>query len=299
MKWYGGIEAGGTKFNCIIARDPDHVLAETTIQTKSPDETIPDVIKFFEDSKQKLGISLSSLGVASFGPVNLSVDQPGYGTITSSPKIQWQNTPLLDRLKVNFNIPIMFDTDVNGAAIGEGKWGAGKGLSDFVYVTIGTGIGGGIITNGLPVHGLIHPELGHMVINHDRTFDPFEGICPFHHDCLEGLASGPAMTKRWGIPTQDLPETHSAWDLEAYYLGQAIHNLCLVCSPKRIILGGGVMKKPGLIEKIRLTAQSSLNGYIESVEIKNNIDAFIVAPALGDRAGVFGAIALASLAFST
>jgi fructokinase len=296
MEWYGGIEAGGTKFNCIIAQDPEHILAETTISTLTPEITIPEVIHFFKEGESTHQIKLSAMGIACFGPVNLDKQDPLFGSITSTPKIQWQNTPLLNLLKTQFNIPFGFDTDVNGAALGEGKWGAGQGLSDFVYITIGTGIGGGIISNGLPLHGLIHPELGHILLNHDLKKDPFAGVCPFHGDCLEGLASGPSMTKRWGISTHDMPEDHPAWDLEAFYLGQAVHDLCLFSSPKRIIMGGGVMKKTGLLKKIRANVRASLNGYVDSELIKQENESYIVSPHFGDRAGSLGAIALASLA---
>ena len=299
MEWYGGIEAGGTKFNCIIAQDPDHIITETTIKTQTPEITIPEVIQFFKKSEIKNDICISAMGIACFGPVNLDKNDPQFGSITSTPKVQWQNTPLLSLLKPYFDIPFEFDTDVNGAAIGEGKWGAGKGLSDFLYVTIGTGIGGGIISNGLPIHGLIHPEVGHILMNHDLEKDPFEGVCPFHSNCLEGLASGPSMTKRWGVSTLDLAEDHRAWDLEAEYIGQAVHDWVLAYSPMRIILGGGVMKKPGLIEKIRKVARISLNGYVDSNLIKEENNSYITLPKLGDRAGSLGAIALASLAASS
>jgi fructokinase len=296
MKWFGGIEAGGTKFNCIIAQDPEHILAESTIPTQTPQETIQEVIQFFKESEANHGIRIDAMGIACFGPVNLDQNDPGYGSITSTPKLQWQNTPLLAQLRTVFDIPFGFDTDVNGAALGEGKWGAGQGLSDFMYVTIGTGIGGGVICNGQPVHGLIHPELGHLLMKHDLANDPYPGRCPFHGDCLEGLASGPAMTDRWGISTHDMASDHPAWDLEALYIGQAIHNWVVSYSPKRIILGGGVMKKPGLLEMVRQVANESLNGYVDSELIKKVNDSYIVSPQLGDRAGSMGAITLASLA---
>jgi fructokinase len=299
MKWFGGIEAGGTKFNCIIAQDPDHILAECTIPTETPQVTIAEVIRFFKESETKHGIHLEAIGVACFGPVNLDQNDPLYGSITSTPKMQWQNTPLLAQLKSAYDLPFGFDTDVNGAALGEGKWGAGQGLSDFLYVTIGTGIGGGVICNGLPVHGLIHPELGHLLMKHDLDIDPYPGHCPFHGDCLEGLASGPAITERWGISTHDMPTDHPAWDLEAHYIGQAVHNWVVSFSPQRIILGGGVMKKTGLLEKIRLVARDSLNGYIDSAAIKNVNESYIVTPHLGDRAGSMGAVTLASIAASS
>lgn len=299
MTWYGGIEAGGTKFNCIIASDTEHILAEATIPTTSPQETLPKVVSFFKENSRTHKLKLTGLGVSCFGPVNLDPLSVSFGTITSTPKVQWQNTPLFNRLKAEFNLPIGFDTDVNGAALGEGLWGAGQGLSDFIYITIGTGIGGGVITNHLPVHGLVHPEVGHMLINHDRQQDPYPGNCPYHGDCLEGLACGPAMTARWGISTHEMADDHPAWELEARYLSQAIHNLALTLSPKRFILGGGVMKRKGLIDKIRDFSRESLNGYIDHDLITNTNDSYIVPPALGDRSGALGAIALAKIAAAT
>ena len=299
MEYFGGIEAGGTKFNCIIASDPQHVVCEKTIQTKTPDVTIPEVVQFFKQAEKEHNLKLKALGLASFGPVNLDKSDPLFGSITSTPKPGWKNTPLLQEIKNHFNLPIGFDNDVNSAALGEGRWGAGQGLSDFLYITIGTGIGAGIVSNGLLLHGLIHPEMGHMLVKHDRIRDPFEGICPYHGDCLEGMASGPAVTKRWGISTHDMPDNHLAWDLEAEYLGQAVHNMSLFYSPKRIIMGGGVMKIPGLLAKVRTVARVSLNGYIDSDLIKQENESFIVAPQLGDRAGSMGAVVLASIALKS
>jgi fructokinase len=293
MEWFGGIEAGGTKFNGIIAHGPDKIIAETTIPTKTPTETLPEVIRFFKDSERKLGVSISSLGVASFGPLNLSPDEPNFGMITSTPKMKWQNTPLFDLLQESFKVPVFLDTDVNGAAVAESKWGAGMGLKDLVYITVGTGIGGGIIANGKPIYGIKHPEIGHMRVSHNNSTDPFEGICPFHKDCLEGLSSGPAIKNRWGVAPIDLPRDHPAWDLEANYLGQAIHNLILICSPQKFILGGGVMQKAGLFEKIRKSVQLSLNHYINAPLINECIENYIVPPFLGLRSGVLGAIAIA------
>ena len=299
MKFYGGIEAGGTKFNCIVAHDPQNIIAEKVIPTTTPEITLKEVARFFKETEKKHQIALSGMGVASFGPVNLDESNPDYGSITSTPKIKWQNTPLVSIMHRYFDIPFGFDTDVNGAALGEGKWGSGQGLKDFVYITIGTGIGAGIICNGLPIHGLIHPEVGHMLVKHDLNRDPFAGYCPFHGDCLEGLASGPAISERWGIDTKDMPMDHPAWNLEAEYLAQAVHNMSLFFSPQKIIMGGGIMKKDGLIEKMRLLAQTSLNGYLASSQITKDIDQYLVTPQLGDRAGSLGAIVLATLATSS
>jgi fructokinase len=293
MEWFGGIEAGGTKFNCMIAQGPDKIIAETTIPTRLPSETLTEVVRFFTETEKRLNISVSSIGVATFGPINLSPDEPNFGVITSTPKIKWQNTPILEILRSGFKVPVYIDTDVNAAAEAEGTWGAGMGLSDFIYLTVGTGIGGGVISNCRPIHGISHPEVGHMRIMHDKVLDPFEGICPFHHDCLEGLASGPAIKARWSQLPVDLPKEHPAWQLEAAYLAQAIHNLVLVCSPQKLILGGGVMQKAGLFEKIRNAVQASLNHYLNTPLINESIENYIVPPFLGNRSGMLGAIAIA------
>jgi len=190
-------------------------------------------------------------------------------------------------------LPVGFDTDVNGAALGEYRWGAGEGLDTFLYLTIGTGIGGGGMVGGKLMHGLVHPEMGHMRLPRDRESDPFEGICPFHGDCLEGLASGPALQSRWGQPAETLPPAHPAWTLEAHYLALALVNLICALSPRRIILGGGVMKERQLFPLIGRQVQELLNGYVRAPDILEEIDRYIVAPILGGRAGVRGAIALA------
>ena len=195
-----------------------------------------------------------------------------------------------------FNLPVSFDTDVNGAALGEWRWGAAQGLDTFIYLTIGTGIGGGGLFNGHLMHGLLHPEMGHIPLPHDKEVDPFEGVCPFHGDCFEGLAAGPAMEKRWGQKAETLPADHPAWDLEVHYIALALQSLICTLSPQRIILGGGVAQQPQLIPLIRQKTRAFLNGYVQSTEILENIDGYIVPPALGGRAGVLGAIALAQQA---
>ena len=291
--WFAGIEAGGTKFNCIIARDPAHILAETQIPTLTPDVTLPEVYAFFAQQTKEAEIKLSRIGLAFFGPLDLDPASPKFGSITSTPKSAWRDTPVLQLIQNSLGIPAVLDTDVNAAAIGEGLWGAARGLEDYIYITIGTGIGGGVVIHGLPVHGLVHPELGHMIVNHNRKIDPYDGFCPYHADCLEGLAAGPAIQYRWSTPAQSLPEDHPAWDLEAEYLAQALQNVILTISPQRIILGGGVMNAPGLIEKIRSQTRLKLNGYVNSPVLESGIGQYIVRPELGNRAGVLGAIALA------
>jgi len=196
-------------------------------------------------------------------------------------------------LKAELGIPVIFDTDVNAAAFGEYRWGTGQHLDPIIYLTIGTGIGGGVICNGKPLHGLVHPEIGHMLIPHDRELDPFPGVCPFHGDCLEGLACGPAMRQRWGQPAEILPDDHPAWNIEAHHIALALVNLVLCYSPRRVIIGGGVMQREALFPLVRRKVQQLLNGYVHSPQIIENIDQYIVPPALGSQSGVLGAIALA------
>ena len=293
MSWYAGVEAGGTKFNCIVASDPDNILAETRIPTTVPQETLPKVIQFFRSVEESNRIHLSSIGLGFFGPLCLDEKNPEYGFITSTPKLPWRNTPIVSFFNEQMGIPSAFDTDVAAAAVGEGLWGNARNCSDFVYLTVGTGIGAGIISAGKPLHGMIHPEVGHLLIPHDITLDPFIGSCPSHKDCLEGLANGPAIQARWGQPAETLPKGHPAWEIESNYIGYALANITLCYSPQRIILGGGVMKVPGLIELIRNKTVNYLNGYVQSDLIINHRDQFIQLPGLGDRAGVLGAIALA------
>jgi fructokinase len=233
------------------------------------------------------------VGISSFGPVDLNPDSDTYGFITTTPKSGWANTNFAGAVERALGLPVGFDTDVNGAALGEHRWGAAQGLDTFVYLTIGTGIGGGGLVGGRLMHGLVHPEMGHIHIPHDREADPFPGLCPYHGDCLEGLATGPALKERWGQPPESLPPNHPVWPLEAHYLALGLVNLICTLSPQRIIMGGGVMKGPGLLAMIRSEVQDLLNGYVQAPEILDDIDDYIVPPALGDRAGVLGAIALA------
>jgi fructokinase len=197
------------------------------------------------------------------------------------------------RLKKDLGVPVAFDTDVNAAAIGEARWGAARGLDTFIYLTVGTGIGGGGLVRGRPMHGLVHPEIGHMLLPHDRSVDPFPGACPFHGGCLEGLASGPALLLRWGQPAESLPVDHPAWALEARYLALALVNLVCTLSPQRIVMGGGVMEQAHLFPLIRKEVAALLNGYIRATEILEAVDSYIVPPGLGDRSGRLGALAMA------
>ena len=281
----GAIEAGGTKFICGIGDETGNILEYTTFPTKTPVETLNHVIEFFHDKK------FDALGVGAFGPVEVDPNSVKYGTITSTPKIEWQNYDLLAALKETIHVPIYLDTDVNVAALGEAKWGAANGLDSCVYITVGTGIGAGALVEGNLVHGLLHPEMGHMLVR-KHIDDPFKGKCPYHQDCLEGLASGPAIQERWGAEGKNLADNHSVWNLEAYYLAQAIMNIVLTLSPKKIILGGGVMKQEQLFPSIHEEVVKLLNGYIDKKEVKESIADFIVPPLLKDFAGLKGAMAL-------
>ncbi len=289
---FGGIEAGGTKFVCVVGSGPDDLGAIERFPTETPEVTLPRVIDFFRRQQAEHG-ELAAIGIGSFGPVDVNPRSPTFGYITTTPKVGWPNTNFLGQLQSAFYMPMGFDTDVNTAALGEWRWGAAQGLDTFLYLTIGTGIGGGGMVNGRLVHGLIHPEMGHLLLRRDPQADPFTGACPYHGDCLEGLASGPALEKRWGKRGEGLPADHPAWDLEAQYLALGLVNLIVTISPQRIVLGGGVMQQPQLLPKVRSRVQALLNGYVQSPQITQDIDNYIVAPHLGSRAGVLGAIALA------
>ncbi|MCX7682765.1 MAG: ROK family protein [Anaerolineae bacterium] len=290
---YGGIEAGGTKFVCAIGTGPQDLRAEIRFPTTTPRETISRAVGFFQEQQERLRCQLAAVGIASFGPVDLNPASLTFGYITSTPKPGWQNVDLMGAIREELNVPVAFDTDVNGAALGEGLWGAAQGLDTFIYLTVGTGIGGGGLVGGQLIHGLLHPEMGHIRIPHERQTDPYEGNCPFHGDCLEGLASGPAIEARWGTRAENLPPDHPAWALEAHYLALALTNFICVLAPQRIILGGGVMKQRQLFPLIRAEVQALLGGYIQARPLLEEIEEYIVPPQLGDYAGVLGAIALA------
>ncbi len=291
MTLYGGIEGGGTKFVCVVASGPEDIRAETRFPTTTPAETIGRALDFFREAAASE--PLAAVGIATFGPVDLNPASPTYGYITSTPKPHWARTDIVGPVQAALGVPVGFDTDVNGAALGEHRWGAAQGLDTFLYFTIGTGIGAGVVVNGAPVHGLVHPETGHILLRRDPQRDPYPGKCPFHGDCFEGLAAGPAMGARWGVPAETLPPDHPAWELEAEYIAQALSMQILSLSPQRIILGGGVMQQPALFPMIHRRVPELLNGYVQSPAILQCIDEYIVPPALGGRAGVLGAIALA------
>ena len=291
MSLFGGIEAGGTKFVCAVGTNPGDLRNKFRFETTTPTETIEKLIEYFTEQNKKEKIL--AIGIGSFGPVDLKRESSTYGYITSTPKIKWQNTNFYGKIKEAFKIPVGFDTDVNAAALGEHRWGAAKDVSDFIYITIGTGIGGGGMMNGGFLHGLVHPEMGHIFIPHDKETDPYGGICPFHKDCFEGLASGTAIKDRWGVSGEKLGKDHPGWKLEANYISLAVINYICTLSPERIILGGGVMKQDQMLPLIHEKVKRLLNNYIKAPEITDNIEKYIVLPELGDNAGVLGAIALA------
>jgi len=292
---YAGIEAGGTKWVCMVADSPGDIRSVTRVRTTQPEETIGIALEFFQDQVHQHG-KMNGIGIGSFGPLDLNPSSPTYGCLTTTPKPGWANTDLLGPFREVFDLPIGFDTDVNAAALGEYHWGAAQGLTDFIYLTVGTGIGGGGMVNGSLIHGLVHPEMGHMRIPHDWEADPFPGVCPYHGDCFEGLATGPAIHARWGQQGDKLPPEHPAWQLEAHYLAMGLVNLVITLSPQRIILGGGVMEQDHLFPLVRRKVKKILNGYISAKEILDEIEGFIVPPKLGSQAGVLGAIALAEQA---
>ncbi len=293
-KAFGGIEAGGTKFVCAVGTGPDDIRAEIRLPTESSEVTMGRVIDFFRGQQEQHDIA--AIGVASFGPVDPDPDSRTFGHITNTPKPGWANTPVAPILRDAFDVPIGFDTDVNVAALGEHSWGAAQEVDTFVYLTIGTGIGGGGMVDGNLLHGLIHPEMGHIAIPHNWERDPFAGTCPFHGDCWEGLANGPALEERWGQAGESLPEGHEAWSLEAHYIALGVTSIMMILSPQMVVLGGGVMEQAHLFPLVHREVQSQLNGYIQSPAILEEIESYIVPPALGGRSGVLGAIALAQRA---
>ncbi len=288
----GGIEAGGTKFVCAVGTGPADVRAETRFATTTPQQTIGQAIQFFQEQRKRVG-PLAAIGIASFGPIDPEPRSATFGYITSTPKPQWGNTDFAGAVGRALDLPVAFDTDVNVAALGEWRWGAGQGVDNLIYLTIGTGIGGGGLVNGRLMHGLIHPEMGHIRIPHDLAADPYPGHCPFHGDCWEGLACGPAINERWRQPSETLPADHPAWPLEAHYIALALVNIICTLSPQRIILGGGVMSNSQLFPLIRTDVRKLLNDYVQSPAILYHIEQYIVPPALDYRSGVLGAFALA------
>lgn len=282
---YGALEAGGTKMVCAIGTEDGKIIEQTSIPTVSPEETIPKIIEWFKDKE------ISALGIAAFGPIDLNRDSETYGSFTTTPKLKWANYNIVKAMKDALGVPVGFDTDVNGSLLGEITYGQARGLTDAVYITIGTGIGGGVMSNGKLVHGMLHPELGHMKM---VAFpgDSYKGHCPYHGTCLEGLASGPAIEERWGKKAVELKDDEKVWEMEAYYIAQALTNIILVMSPQMIILGGGVMHQTQLFPLIREKTAEMLNEYIKTSEIAD-LEHYIVPASLNDDQGIMGCLKLA------
>jgi fructokinase len=285
----GGVETGGTKVLCAVGTGADDIHAQLRIPTGEPGETLARAVAFFREQ----ATPVAAIGIASFGPIDLDPRSPTFGFITTTPKPGWAHTDVAGPFRAALGVPVGFDTDVNGAALGEHRWGAARDVDPFVYVTVGTGIGGGGVVNGRLLHGLVHPEMGHLRLPHDRGADPFPGSCPYHGDCLDGLASGRALRERWGVPAETLPPEHPAWALEAEYLALGLVSVIGVLSPRRIVIGGGVMQQRQLLPRVRRRAVELLAGYVRAREIVEDIENYIVPPMLGAGAGVFGALALA------
>jgi fructokinase len=294
---FGGIEAGGTKFVCAVGRGEGPLLAEERIPTTTPAETIARVVAFFHGAAALHG-ECNAFGVATFGPVDLDPRSPGWGRLTRTPKPGWVDVDLVGPLRAAFGAPVAIDTDVNGAGLAEAIYGAGRGARALVYVTVGTGIGGGAIVDGTPLRGLSHPEMGHVPVPRHPD-DEFEGVCPFHGACLEGLASGPAIRARWGAPAESLPDDHPAWEIIAFYLAHLAVSATMFLSPEVIVIGGGVAKSAPVLPAVRRWTASLLGGYPQLAALEGPLDRYIVPPLLGDRAGVRGALALAARATAT
>ena len=293
---YGALEAGGTKFICAVGNENGQILDQVIIPTTTPDETMPKVIEYFKsklDSTLPEDEKIKALGIACFGPVDVRTGSKTYGNILNTPKIPWRNFPMLKTLKDALgDIPMGFDTNVNVSLLGEATWGCAKGLQDAVYITIGLGVGMGAISGGKPVHGMLHPEAGHLIMSRVPG-DDYKGHCPSHGACFEGMACGLAIEERWGKPAKELGDRDEVWELEAKYIAQAITDILLTLSPQKIILGGGVMNQAKLFPLVRKYVLEYVNEYIDTKELRN-INAFITPAALNGNQGVIGAIKLAT-----
>jgi fructokinase len=289
---FGAVEAGGTKFVCAVGNARGEILAETRFPTGEPVSTLTTMLEFLREQQNSFD-AYAAVGIGCFGPIELDPASPRYGHIRHTPKLAWTDTDVVGPITREFACPIGFDTDVNGAALAEHRWGAARDIDDLVYVTVGTGIGAGVIVNGKPITGLMHPEIGHVFPRRHALDATFRGTCPFHDDCLEGLASGTAIVARSGSPLDQLATSHPQWEIEADYVGQLCALLVLTTSPRRIVLGGGVMSQTRLLPLIRERTRHWLGGYIDRPEIVTGLDEYIVAPGLGSRSGVLGALALA------
>jgi fructokinase len=289
-KLYGGVETGGTWCVCALGTGPGQLVAHDRFPTGTPEATIERIVAFFASDAHP---APAAIGLGSFGPVDVDPDSPTWGSVTTTPKPGWSHTPVAPVLRERLGIPVAFDTDVNAAALGEQRWGAGRDVRSLCYLTVGTGIGAGLLVEGRPVHGLVHPEVGHLRLPHDLARDPFAGVCPFHGDCWEGLACGPALSARWRAEGGDLPDDHPAWALEAEYVALGILSIVMVASPHRVIVGGGVMERAPLLGLVRQRLRALVGGYLDLPLLGDEVVRYVVRPELGDDAGVLGAIALA------
>jgi fructokinase len=289
VRIYGGVETGGTWCVCALGTGPDDVRECVEFPTTTPEETLERIVSFFRSHPAP-----AAVGIGSFGPLDVDPSSPTWGRVTTTPKHGWQHAAVATVVRERLDVPVAFDTDVTAAALAEQRWGAGRGLPSVCYLTVGTGIGAGLVLDGQPVRGLVHPEAGHMRVPHDQERDPFGGVCPTHGDCWEGLASGEAIGRRWGTPAYELPDEHEAWALEGEYLALGILAIVSVVSPHRVILGGGVTQRPSLLPIVRRCLRELIAGYLDTPLLNARIDDYIVPPALGDEAGVLGGIALAA-----
>ncbi|MDW4528877.1 ROK family protein [Rossellomorea marisflavi] len=282
----GAIEAGGTKFVCAVGDEQGTIIDRVQIPTTLPEETIPKVIEFFRKHPVK------AIGIGSFGPIDVNRESASYGNVTSTPKVGWKDYPFVQAIKEAIPVPVGFNTDVNAAALGEATFGAAKGLDSCLYITVGTGIGAGAVVQGKLLQGLSHPEMGHILIRRHED-DAYEGKCPYHKDCLEGLAAGPAIEARWGVKGDQLVDKGEVWEMEGYYIAQALMQYIVIISPKKIILGGGVMKQKQIFPIIYKHLEKMINGYVGLPPLED----YIVSPGLGDNAGITGSLMLAQEAY--
>lgn len=281
---FGALEAGGTKMVCAVGNEKGEILERISIPTETPEATMPIMAEFFA------GKGIAALGIGCFGPVDLNRDSKTYGYITTTPKLPWKNYDICGYFRDRLRIPVGFDTDVNGSMLGEATWGCAKGLDTAIYITVGTGIGVGIMAGGKLLHGMLHPEAGHILMP-VRSDDTYGGKCPYHGTCLEGLAAGPAIEARWGAPGKELADRPEVWDLEAYYLAHAVTTYIMILSPQKVILGGGVMHQTQLMERIRGYVKEMIAGYLVTKELED-LDSYITLPSLDDNQGILGALKL-------
>lgn len=286
MPLYGALEAGGTKMVCAVGDEQGTILERVSLPTRTPEETMPEMLAFYR------GKDLSALGVGCFGPVDLDRGSPTYGSILATPKLPWRDYPIVRRFEEALGLPVGFDTDVNAAALGEATWGCTRGLSSSIYVTVGTGVGVGVVIDGRPYHGMMHPEAGHLFVARHPDDPMPQGVCPYHPNCLEGLASGPAIERRWGKKAQELSDRPEVWTLEAYYIAQALCGYMMILSPQRIILGGGVTHQEHLLPLVREEVRRQLGGYLVGKAL-DDLEDYIVPVSLNDNQGVMGAVRLA------